>query len=94
MITVTNRIATITIDGSETVKFNPIYPVIAVKGDSITATLIKGIDSDAAEGIYSTSDGNGYTIIDNHTMADTLYLMGTGDVRIWGGTDATKCPFV
>ena len=94
MTTVTERIANITIDSTEEVTFKPAYPFYAVKGESIKATLIADIADDATQGVYSTDNGNGYTIIKNPKMETTLYLTGTGDVSVWGGENPEACPFV
>jgi hypothetical protein len=94
MTTVTERIANITIDSTEEVAFKPAYPFYAVKGESIKATLIADIADDATQGVYSTDNGNGYTIIKNPKMETTLYLTGTGDVSVWGGENPEACPFV
>lgn len=94
MTTVTERIANITIDSTEEVVFKPAYPFYAVKGEGIKATLIADIADDATQGVYSTDNGNGYTIIKNPKMETTLYLTGTGDVSVWGGENPEACPFV
>jgi hypothetical protein len=94
MTTVTERIANITIDSTEEVTFKPAYPFYAVKGESVKATLIANIAADATQGVYSTDNGNGYTIIKNPKMETTLYLTGTGDVSVWGGENPEACPFV
>lgn len=93
-IYVTERIDTVTIDTSAKIKFSPVCPIYAIKGTDITATFIENAADDEVAGVYSTSDNNGYTIIANPEMKDTLYLKGTGDVRVWAGTDAALCPFV
>lgn len=94
MTTVTERIANITIDSAEEVAFKPAYPFYAVKGEDVKATLIADIASDATQGVYSTDNGNGYTIIKNPKMETTLYLTGTGNVSVWGGENPEACPFV
>ena len=94
MTTVTERIANITIDSAEEVTFKPAYPFYAVKGESVKATLIADIADDATQGVYSTDNGNGYTIIKNPKMETSLYLTGTGDVSVWGGENPEACPFV
>lgn len=94
MTTVTERIANITIDSTEEVTFKPAYPFYAVKGEGVKATLIADIADDATQGVYSTDNGNGYTIIKNPKMETTLYLTGTGDISVWGGENPEACPFV
>ena len=96
-IYITERIDKVTIDGSAEIKFDTAYPVYAIKsldGEEYTATLRGGLESEDVAGKYFTADNNGYTIIHNPCYAKSLYIEGTGDVRVWAGTDAALCPFV
>ena len=83
MTTVTDRIATIEVDGSETVKFAASHDVYGVYGEDIIASLKEGAGA-GDEGAYSTA-GTGKAIIAHYTGADTLYLTGSGTVTVWAG---------
>lgn len=91
MTTITERIATITVDGSETVKFAVSHDVYGVYGEDIIASLKEGA-SEGDQGAYSTAD-TGKAIIAHYTGADTLYLTGSGTVTVWAGQSPLDDPF-
>lgn len=91
MTTITDRIATIEVDGSETVKFAVSHDVYGVYGEDIIASLKEGA-SEGDEGAYSTA-GTGKAIIAHYTGADTLYLTGSGTVTVWAGQSPLDDPF-
>lgn len=91
MTTVTERIATITVDGSETVKFAVPHDVYGVYGEDFIASLKEGA-SEGDQGAYSTAD-TGKAIIAHYTGADTLYLTGSGTVTVWAGQSPLDDPF-
>jgi hypothetical protein len=91
MTTITERIATIEVDGSETVKFAVSHDVYGVYGEDIIASLKEGA-SEGDEGAYSTA-GTGKAIIAHYTGADTLYLTGSGTVTVWAGQSPLDDPF-
>ena len=91
MTTVTDRIATIEVDGSETVKFAVSHDVYGVYGEDIIASLKEGAGA-GDEGAYSTAD-TGKAIIGHYTKADTLYLTGSGTVTVWAGQSPLDDPF-
>lgn len=88
---ITDRIATIEVDGSETVKFAVSHDVYGVYGENIIASLKEGaVEGD--QGAYSTA-GTGKAIIAHYTGADTLYLTGSGTVTVWAGQSPLDDPF-
>lgn len=91
MTTITDRIATIEVDGSETVKFAVSHDVYGVYGEDIIASLKEGAGA-GDEGAYSTA-GTGKAIIAHYTGADTLYLTGSGTVTVWAGQSPLDDPF-
>jgi hypothetical protein len=91
MTTITDRIATIEVDGSETVKFAVSHDVYGVYGEDIIASLKEGA-SEGDQGAYSTA-GTGKAIIAHYTGADTLYLTGSGTVTVWAGQSPLDDPF-
>ena len=91
MVTVTERIATFDINGTEVVKFVPSHSVYGVYGDGITATLIEGAE-EGEQGVYSTAD-NGKAVIAHYSQKDTLYLTGSGTVTVWCGQSPLDDPF-
>jgi hypothetical protein len=91
MTTITDRIATIEVDGSETVKFAVSHDVYGVYGEDIIASLKEGAEA-GDEGAYSTA-GTGKAIIAHYTGADTLYLTGSGTVTVWAGQSPLDDPF-
>lgn len=91
MTTITDRIATIEVDGSETVKFAVSHDVYGVYGEDIIASLKEGT-SEGDQGAYSTAD-TGKAIIAHYTGADTLYLTGSGTVTVWAGQSPLDDPF-
>lgn len=91
MTTITDRIATIEVDGSETVKFAVSHDVYGVYGEDIIASLKAGA-SEGDQGAYSTA-GTGKAIIAHYTGADTLYLTGSGTVTVWAGQSPLDDPF-
>ena len=91
MTTVTERIATITVDGSETVKFAVPHSVYGVYGEDMLVSLKQGAQA-GDQGAYST-EGAGKAIIAHYTQADTLYITGSGTVTVWGGQSPLDDPF-
>ena len=91
MTTVTERIATITVDGSETVKFAVPHDVYGIYGEDFIVSLKEGaVEGD--QGAYSTAD-TGKATIAHYTQADTLYITGSGTVKVWGGQSPLDDPF-
>lgn len=88
---ITDRIATIEVDGSETVKFAVPHDVYGVYGENIIASLKEGA-AEGDEGAYSTA-GTGKATIAHYTGADTLYLTGSGTVTVWAGQSPLDDPF-
>ena len=88
---ITDRIATIEVDGSETVKFAVAHDVYGVYGENIKASLNEDFE-DGDQGVYDTAD-TGKATIAHYTGADTLYLKGTGTVKIWAGQSPLDDPF-
>ena len=91
MTTITDRIATIEVDGSETVKFAVSHDVYGIYGENIKASLNEDFE-DTDQGVYDTAD-TGKATIAHYTRADRLYLKGTGTVKIWAGQSPLDDPF-
>ena len=92
-VKITERSAKITISGSETLEIVPAYRVIAIYGENIQASMIEGFDSNTTQGVYDTSE-HGVDLIVAEQPIKTLYLKGTGDVKIRCGVDPAEVPFV
>lgn len=91
-VKITERSAKITISGSETLEIVPAYRVIAIYGENIQASMIEGFDNNTAQGVYDTSE-HGVDLIVAEQPIKTLYLKGTGDVKIRCGVDPAEVPF-
>ena len=91
MTTITEHIAEITIDGSETVVFTTPSPVYGIYGENIKASLNEDFE-DTDQGVYDTAD-TGKATIAHYTQADTLYLKGSGTVKVWAGQSPLDDPF-
>lgn len=91
MTIITEHIAKITIDGSETVKFSRQHPYYGIYGENITASFDEDF-TDSDQGVYDTS-ATGTTIISNYGQSDTLYLKGSGTITVWAGNAPAEFPF-
>lgn len=88
---ITDRIATITIEGEAIVRFDVPHDVYGIYGENIKASLNEDFE-DTDQGVYDTAD-TGKATIAHYTRADRLYLKGTGTVKIWAGQSPLDDPF-